>query len=602
MRPTYELLLKPMETLLECEPRAVGFFEVDGEVPLQWLVDHPEMRHAFRNVGLMTTKASLLAARSALANTRRFAIASSGQSVQRTQRGRVARRTEPEEKQGRSLAFVSNKKIKPSCTMRGIPSHKDACSLRKLLAFYFQPFNLQHNRVLLSLVEDLRRSEATGKAGKKGPGSKGHLRSLGQRPIFRLQDICALPRVQRTFDRYTPEVASALLAAALQEPGATPVPVRIHHKREAHEPRGAWGLTDPMMELTYVPKLRFVESVDPTRPEVVALTACGPNADQPLAALPSNVCVVVSYSVSSDLSDASSPKAESLVQKLSETAGIGPENFSWETRQPKIFRQLSLHGPDVICLQGIQSVGFAQRCSENESDYGWFVDEAAPANHLAQLYQQLAQGNYGAFFAPTLKLPVSGDLCLGNVVFWKRSRYCLHRSQALGTAGACVELGSRQGGPPLVVCSAKSAAVYARDWADAATDEAIVSSFEDAQAALMDWMLEAVSDETQPLFCGDFGVDTRTLVQGLSSCPYSSTLPLAWKSAQASVLGEDAQATCLLADGSCRCSDIILHDTGLEALATFGPFRETPDLVEFFQTGYPSDHILQMALFVRRGM
>lgn len=53
-------------------------------------------------------------------------------------------------------------------------------------------------------------------------------------------------------------------------------------------------------------------------------------------------------------------------------------------------RQLQLYGADVICVQGLQSIGFSERCSETQ--VAWFSCEDEPtSNHLVHLYRELAK-------------------------------------------------------------------------------------------------------------------------------------------------------------------------------------------------------------------
>jgi len=41
-----------------------------------------------------------------------------------------------------------------------------------------------------------------------------------------------------------------------------------------------------------------------------------------------------------------------------------------------------------------------------------------------------------------------------------------------------------------------------------------------------------------------------------------------------------------------------LHDDGLQALAVLGGHRESIDMLDWFAAGHPSEHLLQMAVFV----
>merc|ERR1719362_589841 len=150
--------------------------------------------------------------------------------------------------------------------------------------------------------------------------------------------------------------------------------------------------------------------------------------------MPSHAVSVISYSVSSDLSHCQSPKMHDV-----DIGTFDPVILTWESRQQKIRRQLLMYDADIICIQGLQSIGNATRCSESEP--GWFVCEDEPtSNHLVHLYRSLSTDNYGVVFAPTLNQPGSEVICLGNAIFWKRSRWQMQKHWSCHKSSICAEL------------------------------------------------------------------------------------------------------------------------------------------------------------------
>merc|ERR1712167_565577 len=116
--------------------------------------------------------------------------------------------------------------------------------------------------------------------------------------------------------------------------------------------------------------------------------------------------------------------------------------------QQKIKRQLLMYAPDIVCIQGLQSIGFMERCSDTASE--WFnCDDKLNSNHLVQFYRQISE-DYDVAFAPTMRLPGSKEVCFGNAIFWKHSHWQAHQRWT-HNAAISVELRSRLQGPPVVV-------------------------------------------------------------------------------------------------------------------------------------------------------
>jgi len=470
---------------------------------------------------------------------------------------------------------------------RNLPARRDVHKVRKLLGFYFDLFNLQHNQVLISIIEAQRRQPG-GKGGRRG----GYLRSQGQRPVFKLQDLFVLPRIGKIFETYGADFAPLLLAQAVVP--ARDLPVKVSPRRQPGTSRGAWAAVDPSLELTYMPDLRFIECTSMC-PEVKPLIVPSSNAGDPVRLLPPHALCVVSYSVSSDLSHAQSPKATEVQEQVADGT-VDPGLLTWDCRLLKLRRQLLMYDPDIICVQGLQSIGFAERCSEWDPT-NWFCYEDEPtSNHLVHLYRQVSKANYGVAFAPTMKLPGSSVVCFGNAIFWKRSRWQVERQWGIQNSAVCAELVSRSNGWRVAVCSAKAAAAYARDWGDQVADEELAAALLGVQQSLM----EAASKGFRPLWCGDFGGESQALLPALRAQASAEAEPPTWRSACAEVLGEEPW-TSVSKHTAHRAVDLILHDGGLRALGALGGLQNKVSLAAFLAAGYPSDHLLQLAVLVDAG-
>lgn len=588
LRPRGQIVRRVVEEMLDTEPKARAILAREGEVPVSWVVEHPDVARCLVRAGVRSGQACLDAVRDGVDALERYELDSRRMSAcpasaQEAKRAPSARVWSPE--LAREGAVNWRRRV--------LPSDRDARKLRDLLAFYFDLFNLQHNHVLMALIEAERRKPAehrqpTGNAG----GHAGYLRSRGQRPVFRLEDLFVLPRIAKLFEAYEPDAAPMLLAAAMQADEWLPVRVRA----APHEPgaaRGAWAAASPRLELTYVPNLRFVEVMHPC-PEVRPLLEPGVDATEPVQPLPQHAFLVLSYSVSSDLSHSKSPKAKTVFDQIS-SGNIDPWFITWDCRQQRIKRQLLLYNPDIICIQGLQSIGFAERCSEFESD--WFCLEDEPvANHLVHLYRQVSKANYGVAFAPTMKLPGSHVLCFGNAIFWKRSRWQVERRWNAQNTAVGAQLASRCTGLRLAVCSSKPAAVYVKDWGDNETqvsDEELAETLQEAQKSLV----QAIgASGARPLWCGDFGIELRPLLPALRAQVLPGMEPPAWRSACTSLLGEDPWTSVSRRTEHCAV-DLILHDGGLQVLGVLGGLQSQVSLTDVLKSGFPSDHLMQIAVF-----
>lgn len=493
---------------------------------------------------------------------------------------------------------------------------REARALRSLLLFYFEPFNLQHNRLLMSLVEEQCSFARSGAASNR----ESPLAELG----FGIDDVSALPRVGRLFERHrSNEAKLRLLTAALPEELELS-PVRLHVGSPGGEPR---------LQLAYQPMLRRIFEAAPLRkagplacmlpphmpqrhPELRALLGfeSGPHAwhEPP----PSNVSLVISYSVSSDLSHSQSPKAADARNAIYEGA-VDPSVMIWESRLQRMKRQLLYYAADIVCLQSLQSIGFAVRCSEQEHD--WFsCDDEPLANHLVHLYRELNKSNYGVVFAPTLKLPGCDTICLGNAIFWKRWRWRLEGHYGLNGSAVCAELFSRVGGSRVIACSAKTAASYALEWGDSMTSEELLCPARSLLACLTQ---DAQAAGARLIMCCDLGCDPPMLRAGipqlaegpalvpppsevdiqksvdLTRATQSATQCSNLASAYRSLLGKEPW-TSASKHTQGRAVDYIFHDKRLMPLAVLGGLPGEVDAIELLRTGYPSDHLLLLAGFM----
>lgn len=568
-QPPGRVLHRTLEAVLDKDFKVRVMLSRDGAVPLAWLADQSLIRRMLPRAGVESYKATLDALRSAIELSSRYHL----DDVRMTVRSTV-----PIDKD--SVELSSGEAVRRH--KWSLPLEKDVRLLRALLEFHFDFFNLQHNRLLMATVE------AQFRKGKPMSHRIGYLRGGGLRPVFRLKDIRRIPRIARVFDQYGSEASPWLLASALQLEGR--MPVRVCSKREAGASRGALFVEESCLELTYVPDLRFLESAGEHR-EVEWLRDLG-SSRFTLQALPADLLCVVSYSVSSDLSHRESPKSEDVLEEI--LAGrLNSEVTAWERRQRKIMRQLIMYDPDIICVQGVQSIGFSERCSEWPPQ-DFFDDEQPASNHLVHLYRELSRLNYGVTFAPTMKMPGMESLCFGNAVFWKRSRWQVEQRWGVVNSAICIELKSRLGAPSLIVCSSKSAGAYAREWGDEMADDELIDAMGCIQGSLAD---AAGPSNRRLVWCGDFTMDPKALLDGLyEQAAATTTDPLPWRNACEEVLGEVPWTSASRFTAGTP-ADLILHCGGLRALAVLGGRQDQPSLPQLLRGGNPSDHLLQFAAF-----
>lgn len=629
--------------VLRTEKKARSLLAKEGEVSLPLLLELSAISRALERAGVTGREASLDALREAVrASGGRYSLDIPGMSLRpaaATAEGDAALTDAKGAKASTGLsvplglatemesttramldreASLAAAKLQTTTVVshrRFLPLERDIRKLRELLKFYFEFFNLQHNRLLMSIVEAQRRRwNYDGNAHGKNHAGRvaGYLRSGGQRPIFSQRDIENMPRIAVLLEPYPPKARAPVLAAALILPshGSDDIPLRIRRKHKVG-PCGAWAAEEVAMELNYIPELRFVE----TRgfyPELSVLTEPDAPASIPKVVAPNTLCVV-SLSVSSELSHADSPTG--LDFSSEEAEGLDQSVLDWPQRQQKIKRQLLAYQPDIIAVQGLQCIDFAERCSEWES--GWFnANEEDPGNHLVGLYHVLSKENYGVSFVPATPLPNSSNLCLGNAVFWKRSRWEVEHMWSIPNSAACVHLKSKLNCPDVIVCSSKTAAGYIRDWGDSVDDEELAEMLLPVHRSLVQ---AASRSGARLLWCGDFSTEPEVILKSIegqasptaepvslgSGCTASGAVastPTAWRSACFSVVGREEPWSSASRCTAGRLVDVILHNDGLNPVAvlasTEGRGCEKTNLVQMLRDGFPSDHLMQLAVFV----
>lgn len=676
MRPASEVAVAAAEQLLKVDAKAGGILRCHGEVPLAWLAAHAKVQQALaRMAASCSEEAVLKMLRAGFEASAAYALDSAGGSV-RLRADKISNTIKaadiptslshaPSETR-ESLVAVS-KRSPPQTSQQYVePRPKDVKQMRDLLHHYFQPFNLQHNRVLLAMVEARMKSDPSacrgGRGNRKTRKSGDRQGSRGANPVFVLDDLRGLPRIERIFSAYPDRIHRQLLELALAAPLHQPHP---EDKNFRHLPRpcaqmpiqlcafGSKRNIAASIEFVYAPAFRFIEARVGAEdsPVVLAMSAPEPSPGMPLRPLPLGAVSVASYCVSSDLSHSQSPKALPALAQVA-AGRLDPDMLAWESRQQLILRQLAVYSADIVCIQGLQSIGVQERCSDDDAE--WFEQDAAPsANHLVHLYRELRKDNYAVAFAPTLHVPGSDQVCFGNAIFWRRSRWTLCGRRAFGLlkTAACVELVSREGGHGLLVCSTKSAASYASDWADPVDDLELLrpllgvhrelsrvaaSSQVSDERACAATAGPFVRDAAAPgcgnrdcarghaaaLWCGDFGCEAHLLLAALGlggasegvPCSMLSeaerlpgrllvstrrlpTLATRWRGACASVLGEELPWTSVSGAAAGRAVDAILYGEGLTCEAVLGAMTEQMDLGSLLRAGYPSDHLLQLAGF-----
>eukprot|EP00439_Symbiodinium_sp_Y106_P082335 s1288_g21.t1 len=433
-------------------------------------------------------------------------------------------------------------------------------------------------------------------------GAKGVLKHQ-TRLWFSIQDLCYMPRIQKRFAMYDRSRHSDLLAAALQTDEELPVRLPSHGYRTEWKSRGSWTKSELWLELSYMPAFRLFQTTEECA-EVGSMLEPEINAGMDnIEALPQHVFLVMSYSLSSDISCRLSPKVQEAEEAIAK-GELDPNVVYWETRLQRIKRQLLWHPADVISVQGIQSIGYSDRCSETHGE--WFSSDQEPVmNHLVHLYRELAMKNYGVAFSPAMRLPGSSTVCLGNAVFWKRNRWQLKNFWTVPNCAVCIELASRVQCPDLVVCCSKSPGVYAIEWGEQLEKEVLLHELAPLQSQLLE---KAATQDARPVWCGDFGLSAKDVLEGLGEAAAFSPSGFKaseagrniWQSSCKQLLGRHP-GTSATRFAERASSDLIMHDGSLQPLAVLTGLPRICEgqlnCVQLLGSGYPSDHLLQIAVF-----
>eukprot|EP00929_Paragymnodinium_shiwhaense_P108613 TRINITY_DN74922_c0_g1_i1.p1 TRINITY_DN74922_c0_g1~~TRINITY_DN74922_c0_g1_i1.p1 ORF type:complete len:1195 (+),score=218.26 TRINITY_DN74922_c0_g1_i1:171-3755(+) len=548
-KPQHHLLREVSEEILSTDKVALTRLQNDGEVALAWLKQHAQMRkllYRLKEGGDSITE--MLAY--GLDNSKDYALDGARLSV------RLRHRAEDRDDIAEFLDVWRESAKTPTSNIKP----KDVKAFRELVTFYFSAFNLQHNRVLMALIE-------------------AHYEKSAAFPTFRLCDLRALPRIDRMLRQYEERCHRALVTAALQGTG---MPLRILSNVVSD--------ANMMLQFTHHPNVRFLKARDPNSSLVVALAAPTehPQSGKQHGSLPDNAIAVVSYSISSDLSHESCPKAAEAMKGIND--GLLEMNvIEWDSRRKKLLRQLKTYSPDIICIQALQTMGQENRCSETDSQ--WFSsDEHTSDNHLVDLYRDLSPDNYGVFFTRTLDGPCD-KLVFGNAVFWQRSKWIMSADKDLSEGWACgVRLRHKHTGAQLKVFSVKPPFVYAEEW-----DEKVSADQARTPAEFILNMVrkKSLEDGIAAICCGDFGTaplgDLLEAREEEVLRPASALLAAPGSPAPRTVVGIGTR------DGA--AADAIIHSSDLVCEAVLDGLYNSVTVIDHLRTGFPSDHLLQFAVF-----
>lgn len=206
-----------------------------------------------------------------------------------------------------------------------------AQQLRQLLDFYFEPFNLQHNRYLLDLL-----ARKLGPPAKPGPWQSEALSNFR----FNFNDLRGLGRIAAALGKLRP---------SQWEPGDSGILGNLKHL--------TWGTRGGHLLLRQPPQVRsFMEAKSCLHPEVVSSTLrylCSTREHCGLA--PAKMVSVLSYSLGDMLSD-ESPKGQ--------------------LNHGRLKRQLLLYNSDIICIQGLDPLGTNEGLSQTLIEDGYSYSTA----------------------------------------------------------------------------------------------------------------------------------------------------------------------------------------------------------------------------------
>mmetsp|Transcript_68023 Transcript_68023/g.175341 ORF Transcript_68023/g.175341 Transcript_68023/m.175341 type:complete len:574 (+) Transcript_68023:83-1804(+) len=226
-----------------------------------------------------------------------------------------------------------------------------AAQLRELLNFYFEPFNLQHNRYLLDLI-----ARHAGPSAEAGPWLVETLKAFR----FSFDDLLGLGRIAPALQRLSEGEALSRLGT-LKHLGWT---------------------GDGRLQLVNPPEVRSFVAAKKASKEAVAATS------RYLAAVrehrgraPSGMLSILSYALGQPMND---------------------DSLKGQQSQAQLKRQLLLHHTDVICLQGLDPKGSGSSLASTLVEEGY---------QLASC--QGPDGEANAIFWDSTRLHMTGQEELG---------------------------------------------------------------------------------------------------------------------------------------------------------------------------------------------
>lgn len=374
LRPVRERMRLGIERLMtELDPWLQKRMQKDhGSVPLAWLLAN----YSMLLIGPRSTPLLLSDAVSAL----------EGSEVLEVDRGTFSVRRRNAMTWSQAVAPLQQPAMKP-CSSRF--SCKDVRVFRSLLDHYFEPFNLQHNRLILHSAEEERSAD-------------GKWRWL----LTRLSRD--LTRVGATLNSLTPEAQASFLQQAFSS--------SLKHVR-------AISLRlQTLLELKYDPDFRL-PVLAPSSPRW--LTQHFLAAAERLPSLPPTAAVVLSYAVGCH-------------DSLDGPAGSGRHAghpLARERQQRRILRQLLAYGADVLCLQQCEADLTAAVHSETLACAPARERAVKGGSLLCMLARHLEQEDFEWCAAPAKAL--AGGALHGhvNAIFWRRARWQMSAWRA-GEGGA----------------------------------------------------------------------------------------------------------------------------------------------------------------------
>eukprot|EP00397_Hematodinium_sp_SG-2012_P022467 GEMP01023280.1.p1 GENE.GEMP01023280.1~~GEMP01023280.1.p1 ORF type:complete len:605 (+),score=125.14 GEMP01023280.1:216-2030(+) len=387
-----------------------------------------------------------------------------------------------------------------------------------LLMHYLDPFTIQHNRYL-------RKNETV--------------------PFFSIDFLSGLSRFRRTYERFPLETQVDLFKFACE-----------------HSDGCLRFVAPDCIELTTKIELRTFTKIPGASQDVVDFIDAKTEDQQQR---PVDHFSVMSYCVSSDLSQASHfPKGTDDKQH---------ESLSWRPRRGLLRRQFAAYGPEIVTLQGVQSMNVAW---VSEPGFGEPQGQECELDHLGYLLSTLR--HYGCAYSPVIRCPRTSQWSFGCAILWNKDVFQLS-SVSVSPSGVIVDLLLIETGKKIRVVSTKPVSSYKMDWGSGATKDDLTK----LQAEIVD-INEGNKGEKDDnvIWCGEFGACADDEIDMTNSI---------------SEICGGMEWTCFSTDRP--SSDRIFHH-GLQAVACLGGHSDnffhsmdTDEVLNFF----PSDHLPQVAVF-----